>query len=124
MCCPPRQGTSRPQRSRRSRSQQAPRRPARDRPFSMPYSSDPPSPRNLIEHHLQHHCARFVLSPPEQPVRPRADEQRIQPLVALDGRHVPQLRSEEHMSELQSLMRISYAVFCLKKKITTAHSTT
>src|SRR3546814_8875585 len=28
-------------------------------------------------------------------------------------------RSEEHTSELQSLMRISYAVFCLKKKITT-----
>src|SRR3546814_10015766 len=26
------------------------------------------------------------------------------------------LRSEEHTSELQSLMRISYAVFCLKKK--------
>src|SRR3546814_1661335 len=29
------------------------------------------------------------------------------------------LRSEEHTSELQSLMRISYAVFCLKKKTTT-----
>src|SRR3546814_5542774 len=29
-----------------------------------------------------------------------------------------QLRSEEHTSELQSLMRISYAVFCLKKKTT------
>src|SRR3546814_3403022 len=29
---------------------------------------------------------------------------------------VPPLRSEEHTSELQSLMRISYAVFCLKKK--------
>src|SRR3546814_6996302 len=29
---------------------------------------------------------------------------------------VPQRRSEEHTSELQSLMRISYAVFCLKKK--------
>src|SRR3546814_7547600 len=28
------------------------------------------------------------------------------------------MRSEEHTSELQSLMRISYAVFCLKKKIT------
>src|SRR3546814_3263941 len=28
-----------------------------------------------------------------------------------------QLRSEEHTSELQSLMRISYAVFCLKKNI-------
>src|SRR3546814_2869959 len=35
------------------------------------------------------------------------------------------LRSEEHTSELQSLMRISYAVFCLKKKsnITYQHST-
>src|SRR3546814_6922984 len=29
------------------------------------------------------------------------------------------IRSEEHTSELQSLMRISYAVFCLKKKTTT-----
>src|SRR3546814_9540759 len=29
------------------------------------------------------------------------------------------VRSEEHTSELQSLMRISYAVFCLKKKKTT-----
>src|SRR3546814_986282 len=35
------------------------------------------------------------------------------------------IRSEEHTSELQSLMRISYAVFCLKKKtkhITTNHT--
>src|SRR3546814_10561309 len=32
-------------------------------------------------------------------------------------RHQPRIRrSEEHTSELQSLMRISYAVFCLKKK--------
>src|SRR3546814_987035 len=30
-------------------------------------------------------------------------------------------RSEEHTSELQSLMRISYAVFCLKKKTNTHH---
>src|SRR3546814_2448206 len=30
-------------------------------------------------------------------------------------------RSEEHTSELQSLMRISYAVFCLKKKKNTTH---
>src|SRR3546814_3923201 len=29
---------------------------------------------------------------------------------------INQIRSEEHTSELQSLMRISYAVFCLKKK--------
>src|SRR3546814_6548818 len=32
------------------------------------------------------------------------------------------LRSEEHTSELQSLMRISYAVFCLKKKNINYHS--
>src|SRR3546814_6140178 len=32
------------------------------------------------------------------------------------GPHQGRLRSEEHTSELQSLMRISYAVFCLKKK--------
>src|SRR3546814_5337254 len=32
------------------------------------------------------------------------------------GRRHAALRSEEHTSELQSLMRISYAVFCLKKK--------
>src|SRR3546814_10075633 len=32
------------------------------------------------------------------------------------------LRSEEHTSELQSLMRISYAVFCLKKKKKNRHS--
>src|SRR3546814_7494650 len=31
-------------------------------------------------------------------------------------------RSEEHTSELQSLMRLSYAVFCLKKKIIIKHS--
>src|SRR3546814_8903901 len=31
-------------------------------------------------------------------------------------------RSEEHTSELQSLMRISYAVFCLKKKKNTLHT--
>src|SRR3546814_939487 len=31
-------------------------------------------------------------------------------------------RSEEHTSELQSLMRISYAVFCLKKTTTTKHT--
>src|SRR3546814_6560984 len=31
-------------------------------------------------------------------------------------------RSEEHTSELQSLMRISYAVFCLKKKTNTHHN--
>src|SRR3546814_6652460 len=35
-----------------------------------------------------------------------------------DGAIIANGRSEEHTSELQSLMRISYAVFCLKKKTT------
>src|SRR3546814_7163629 len=38
--------------------------------------------------------------------------------VELDVGMARQERSEEHTSELQSLMRISYAVFCLKKKKT------
>src|SRR3546814_3426702 len=44
----------------------------------------------------------------------------------IDGPAKPPARSEEHTSELQSLMRISYAVFCLKKKniTNTPHHTT
>src|SRR3546814_8421642 len=48
---------------------------------------------------------------------------RFRPITAnshfpssLNTRTEPLRRSEEHTSELQSLMRISYAVFCLKKK--------
>src|SRR3546814_2109613 len=45
---------------------------------------------------------------------------RVEPTdaVAVDAQRRPFVRSEEHTSELQSLMRISYAVFCLKKKTT------
>src|SRR3546814_10373708 len=43
---------------------------------------------------------------------------RLRPMLTLAGADLVgyQGRSEEHTSELQSLMRISYAVFCLKKK--------
>src|SRR3546814_2436529 len=41
--------------------------------------------------------------------------------LAIDG--VGIARSEEHTSELQSLMRISYAVFCLEKKKNTKYNT-
>src|SRR3546814_10558882 len=60
---------------------------------------------------------------------PRVTVKRLQPFAGLattarmviecavdDPAVIRQLRSEEHTSELQSLMRISYAVFCLKKK--------
>src|SRR3546814_6462660 len=51
----------------------------------------------------------------------RAGEQLARLVVEVaslrgDGRPTRIPRSEEHTSELQSLMRISYAVFCLKKK--------
>src|SRR3546814_9730854 len=39
-----------------------------------------------------------------------------EPTAEMRDRFTRVLRSEEHTSELQSLMRISYAVFCLKKK--------
>src|SRR3546814_8204345 len=41
---------------------------------------------------------------------------RVHAHAARDRRAEAEVRSEEHTSELQSLMRISYAVFCLKKK--------
>src|SRR3546814_3428530 len=50
-----------------------------------------------------------------------ADRRRFRAGAAGDARWLdaPGARSEEHTSELQSLMRISYAVFCLKKKTPT-----
>src|SRR3546814_5721255 len=43
---------------------------------------------------------------------------------AVDAGDRHAIRSEEHTSELQSLMRISYAVFCLKKKNSNQHRQT
>src|SRR3546814_2169228 len=39
----------------------------------------------------------------------------LEPVVTVEAVDREKIRSEEHTSELQSLMRISYAVFCLKK---------
>src|SRR3546814_2112346 len=47
-----------------------------------------------------------------------------QPRAPPTGENERQGRSEEHTSELQSLMRISYAVFCLKKKRTATKTKT
>src|SRR3546814_8923075 len=48
----------------------------------------------------------------------RVSKHQVHVMDPADGRihKIPNGRSEEHTSELQSLMRISYAVFCLKKK--------
>src|SRR3546814_10216672 len=55
----------------------------------------------------------------------RAISPRNRPAASPSGRsgRSPACRSEEHTSELQSLMRISYAVFCLKKKKTIQKNT-
>src|SRR3546814_7376888 len=52
-----------------------------------------------------------VLSPSQLNALARSLLEDAFPVVLVEGE-----RSEEHTSELQSLMRISYAVFCLKKK--------
>src|SRR3546814_4709040 len=54
------------------------------------------------------------LAPVDQHLFDGAFEADLDAMIAAHLRH----RSEEHTSELQSLMRISYAVFCLKKKNT------
>src|SRR3546814_1370864 len=52
----------------------------------------------------------------------RAPDPRPRRRHHLDPRDPLRARSEEHTSELQSLMRISYAVFCLKTKTNKHHS--
>src|SRR3546814_6803214 len=66
--------------------------------------------------------ARPTLNPQPQLNRPRqksnkqTDNQNPKETYMIKLTPLSALRSEEHTSELQSLMRISYAVFCLKKK--------
>src|SRR3546814_6744157 len=60
------------------------------------------APATIVDEPLQH-CAKHV---------------EIHLVVPIDQFAIAVKRSEEHTSELQSLMRISYAVFCLKKKNT------
>src|SRR3546814_9440308 len=57
-------------------------------------------------------------------VRMKDSGRRSTKLTSSTGSQSPASRSEEHTSELQSLMRISYAVFCLKKKKKPNKSTT
>src|SRR3546814_2453890 len=74
----------------------------------------------LASHRIGDGCGEFAMAPAAGTVvvrlqrqvrgrsRPREEEEQVGKVV--------RMRSEEHTSELQSLMRISYAVFCLKKK--------
>src|SRR3546814_8222441 len=89
-------------------------------PASKMRASDPCSARRL-----ETACCSTDKSPPAQKSSSkrrvcsaaRLMEARLLKIYVQDRIDIPtRTRSEEHTSELQSLMRISYAVFCLKKK--------
>src|SRR3546814_8107317 len=76
-----------------------------------------------------HDLHGHVIGNSEQAASQRDQQQRsarhTRRSAGADGRnYAKQQRSEEHTSELQSLMRISYAVFCLKQKKTTTTNKT
>src|SRR3546814_1283394 len=103
-----------------------PPRPTRTDPL-FPYTTLFRSPHNASEQRVRGrrhgelqadggHRLLGVRRPIEQ-TEPDRLADALQGLQLLLGRPaLVILRSEEHTSELQSLMRISYAVFCLKKK--------
>src|SRR3546814_4256513 len=79
------------------------RRHAQSRQRARGFGCETPATRLFVKQRRHHHHAHA----------------RIRRRCAVQGRISLPFRSEEHTSELQSLMRISYAVFCLKKKNTT-----
>src|SRR3546814_5241624 len=68
-----------------------------------------PSPRSLVEIMMRQAAQNSLL-------RFSNSAQLLTSFGRFADRRLSAERSEEHTSELQSLMRISYAVFCLKKK--------
>src|SRR3546814_3020205 len=105
-------------------------RPGHPAPFAVDQSSD--RPRSADQLHAgpvaldvdrcyvrAGHVDAEELRDGRQEDRVEAQQQRVDE----SAHHGPEgERSEEHTSELQSLMRISYAVFCLKKKNKTSYS--
>src|SRR3546814_8736787 len=74
--------------------------------------------KELTEEYLRAIVAEEITKVLEPVAKPMEIEAFPRPQVILViGVNGSGKRSEEHTSELQSLMRISYAVFCLKKKI-------
>src|SRR3546814_9815726 len=90
-------------------------------PYTTPFRS---RPRRSVQHRelrAAHPHARAAMR--SGGGRVHLDRRRLPPLfepcragARATGAHARPARSEEHTSELQSLMRISYAVFCLKTK--------
>src|SRR3546814_3796950 len=99
----------------------------------FPYTSLFRSRRRLLPAAAQ--VVGHAQFPPRAPQQRRLDEvvaedlaperrlaRQMRQVAIVDER--PDARSEEHTSELQSLMRTSYALFCLKKKIKYQHTKT
>src|SRR3546814_8485826 len=90
-------------------------------PYTTLFRSGSPRKRRDFRFDQRRYFAVLPRGRQLYPVEPRRESARRQPCLRwrrdIVGRHLARPpRSEEHTSELQSLMRISYAVFCLKKK--------
>src|SRR3546814_9327375 len=93
-------------------------------PYTTPFRSDTPPSWSWINYAALLVCNHLIVPVELGPFGPAATKQVSDSIATVNQRqktpiHVVGLvphRSEEHTSELQSLMRISYAVFCLKKK--------
>src|SRR3546814_8159742 len=97
----------------------------------FPYTTLFRSERDCRRRSIRRRCRRVPISGSfHDRTRLPADSKRLADRSKQDDRSsgdsacIGYRRSEEHTSELQSLMRISYAVFCLKKKITQQNKTT
>src|SRR3546814_9454481 len=99
-----------------------------DGPAARTLGRDPVGAGHVLDRHAQFHVravwpgrigagihANFDIQTQHAPVDVGVGLYVVQ-RVATMNRRQKVLRSEEHTSELKSLMRISYAVFCLKKK--------
>src|SRR3546814_1049008 len=96
--------------------------------FSVPLKNAPPTAPTPAESAISETTSPRLVSPPRLARAIIFDGSSAAVRLALmaasrkaaraivDASPAPTARSEEHTSELQSLMRISYAVFCLKKK--------
>src|SRR3546814_3169848 len=80
--------------------------------------------RSAARRHARLFAARLDVGAAKHVVEDHHHAKREIPAEARGRGREHERRSEEHTSELQSLMRISYAVFCLKKKHRTTPQTT
>src|SRR3546814_1538968 len=87
------------------------------KPIHAAASSSAPSLQPLSPANIASASATSAACEPAIPLMPSMKFQMLIRLtIANQASTEPASRSEEHTSELQSLMRTSYAVFCLKKK--------